>query len=103
MGCSERISIRRRTKFSQQTILKLAIAVRSASNAQANVPLTLEPELARLGPEERSECVVEEVDDDLRLMCIEAAETRRDRLVMRQVRDECISRPATYATAGAPA
>lgn len=70
---------------------------------QRSVLCHLEPELARLGPKERGECVVEEVDDDLRLMCVEAAETRRDRLVVRQVRDECISRPATYATAGAPA
>lgn len=65
--------------------------------------LTLAPELSRFGPKERGERIVEEVDDGLRLMCVEAAEPRRGRLVMRQVRDESISRPATNAAAGAPA
>lgn len=65
--------------------------------------LTLAPELSRFGTEERGERVVKEVDDGLRLVCVKAAEPRRDRLVMRQVHDESISRPASNATAGAGA
>ena len=66
------------------------------------ISLTLAPEISRFGPEERGERVVEEVDDGLRLMGVKAAEPRSDRLVMRQVRDEFISRRATNPTAGAP-
>ena len=67
------------------------------------ISLTLAPEISRFGPEERGERVVEEVDDGLRLMGVKAAEPRSDRLVMRQVRDEPISRRATNPAAGAPA
>jgi len=69
---------------------------------QRSILCHLAPELSRFGPEERGESVVEEVDDGLRLMSVKAAEPRRDRLVMRQVRDEFISRRATNPTAGAP-
>ena len=72
------------------------------TNNRRVISLTLAPELSRFGPEERGESVVEEVDDGLRLMSVKAAEPRRDRLVMRQVRDEFISRRATNPTAGAP-
>jgi len=72
------------------------------TNNRRVISLTLAPELSRFGPEERGESVVEEVDDGLRLMGVKAAEPRSDRLVMRQVRDEFISRRATNPTAGAP-
>jgi len=70
---------------------------------QRSILRHLAPELSRFGPEERGESVVEEVDDGLRLMGVKAAEPRSDRLVMRQVRDEPISRRATNPAAGAPA
>ena len=73
------------------------------TNNRRVISLTLAPEISRFGPEERGERVVEEVDDGLRLMGVKAAEPRSDRLVMRQVRDEPISRRATNPAAGAPA
>lgn len=57
---------------------------------QRGILCHLAPELARLGAEERRERVVEEVDDGLRLLGVEAAEPGRDRLVVRQVRHEPI-------------
>ena len=65
--------------------------------------VTLAPELAGLGTEERRERVVEEVDDGLRLLGVEAAEPGRDRLVVRQVRHEPIGRSAAATAAAAAA
>ena len=63
--------------------------------------VTLAPELAGLGTEERRERVVEEVDDGLRLLGVDAAEPGRDRLVVRQVRHEPIGRSAAATAAAA--
>ena len=60
--------------------------------------VTLAPELARLGTEERRERVVEEVDDGLRLLGVEAAEPGRERLGVRQVEHEPICRSAAAAS-----
>jgi len=68
---------------------------------QRGILCHLAPELARLGTEERRERVVEEVDDGLRLLGVEAAEPGRDRLVVRQVSHEPIRRSAGTAAAGA--